>query len=37
MKLKILLSVFRRVAPLADKQAEGKLNVKGEKSEESNQ
>src|SRR6056297_2592285 len=31
MKLKILLSVFRRVAPLADKQAEGKLKVRGRK------
>ena len=29
MKLKILLSVFRRVEPLAKKQAEGKLNVTG--------
>ncbi|XUO89019.1 hypothetical protein RVM26_07940 [Halomonas sp. KM072] len=31
MKLKILLSVFRRVAPLADKQAEGKLKIRGKK------
>jgi hypothetical protein len=30
MKLKILLSVFRRVEPLAKKQAEGKLKVTGE-------
>lgn len=29
MKLKILLSVFRRVEPLAKKQAEGKLKVTG--------
>lgn len=29
MKLKILLSVFRRVEPLAKKQAEGKLKVSG--------
>lgn len=29
MKLKILLSVYRRVAPLAEKQAEGKLKVTG--------
>lgn len=29
MKLKILLSVFRRVKPLAEKQAEGKLKVTG--------
>jgi hypothetical protein len=29
MKLKILLSVFRRVEPLARKQAEGKLKVTG--------
>jgi len=32
MKLKILLSVFRRVHPLAKKQAEGKINITGEKS-----
>lgn len=32
MKLKILLSVFRRVEPLAEKQSEGKLKVTGEKS-----
>lgn len=31
MKLKILLSVFRRVEPLAKKQAEGKLKVTGKK------
>jgi len=31
MKLKILLSVFRRVAPLADKQVEGKLKVRDKK------
>jgi len=31
MKLKILLSVFRRVEPLARKQAEGKLRVTGKK------
>lgn len=30
MKLKILLSVFRRVEPLAKKQVEGKLKVTGE-------
>jgi hypothetical protein len=30
MKLKILLSVFRRVEPLAKKQSEGKLKVTGE-------
>lgn len=29
MKLKILLSVYRRVEPLAEKQAEGKLKVTG--------
>ena len=29
MKLKILLSVFRRVEPLAKKQSEGKLKVTG--------
>ena len=29
MKLKILLSVYRRVEPLAEKQAEGKLQVTG--------
>lgn len=32
MKLKILLSVFRRVEPLAKKQSEGKLEVTGKKS-----
>ena len=32
MKLKILLSVFRRVKPLAEKQTEGKLEVTGKKS-----
>ncbi len=32
MKLKILLSVFRRVEPLAEKQSEGKLEVTGKKS-----
>jgi hypothetical protein len=31
MKLKILLSVFRRVEPLAKKQAEGKLKLAGKK------
>jgi len=30
MKLKILLSVYRRVEPLAKKQNEGKLNISGE-------
>ena len=30
MKLKILLSVYRRVEPLAKKQAEGKLKITGE-------
>ncbi len=34
MKLKILLSVFRRVKPLAEKQSEGKLEVTGKKSNE---
>lgn len=34
MKLKILLSVFRRVEPLAQKQAEGKLKITGEMSDE---
>lgn len=34
MKLKILLSVFRRVEPLAKKQNEGKLIVTGEESDE---
>jgi hypothetical protein len=29
MKLKILLSVFRRVEPLAEKQAEGRLKITG--------
>lgn len=33
MKLKILLSVFRRVEPLAKKQAEGKLKVTGKEKE----
>ena len=32
MKLKILLSVFRRVEPLAKRQTEGKLRVTGEES-----
>jgi len=32
MKLKILLSVFRRVEPLAKKQSEGKIQVTGEES-----
>ena len=32
MKLKILLSVFRRVEPLAKKQSEGKIKITGEKS-----
>lgn len=32
MKLKILLSVFRRVKPLAEKQSEGKLEVTGKES-----
>ena len=32
MKLKILLSVFRRVEPLAEKQNEGKLEVTGKES-----
>jgi hypothetical protein len=32
MKLKILLSVFRRVHPLAKKQAEGKIKITGEES-----
>ena len=32
MKMKILLSVYRRVEPLAKKQAEGKLKVTGAKS-----
>lgn len=31
MKLKILLSVFRRVEPLAEKQAEGKLKITGKR------
>ena len=34
MKLKILLSVFRRVEPLAKKQSEGKIKITGEKSDE---
>ena len=33
MKLKILLSVFRRVEPLAEQQAAGKLNVRGDSDE----
>jgi hypothetical protein len=32
MKLKILLSVFRRVEPLAKKQSEGKIKITGKKS-----
>ncbi|MBA2658112.1 MAG: hypothetical protein H0U72_00755 [Nitrosospira sp.] len=32
MKLKILLSVFRRVEPLAKKQSEGKIKITGEES-----
>lgn len=32
MKLKILLSVFRRVEPLAEKQSEGKINITGNES-----
>jgi len=32
-KLKMLLSVYRRAGPLAQKQAEGKLSVEGEPSE----
>lgn len=32
MKLKILLSVFRRVEPLAKKQSEGKINITGNES-----
>lgn len=32
MKLKILLSVFRRVEPLAEKQSEGKLEITGKES-----
>ncbi len=32
MKLKILLSVFRRVAPLAKKQSEGKIEITGKES-----
>ena len=35
MKLKILLSVFRRVHPLAEKQAEGKLKVTGKEKQKS--
>ncbi|MCS5517674.1 hypothetical protein NWF32_31225 [Pseudomonas qingdaonensis] len=27
MKLKLLMSVYRRAAPLAEKQSQGKLNV----------
>lgn len=34
MKLKILLSVFRRVEPLAKKQSEGKIEITGKKSDE---
>lgn len=34
MKLKILLSVFRRVKPLAQKQSEGKLELTGKESDE---
>lgn len=34
MKLKMLLSVFRRVEPLAKKQSEGKLEVTGKESDE---
>ncbi|WCE05877.1 hypothetical protein [Pseudoxanthomonas sp. JBR18] len=33
MKLKILLSVYRRVEPLAEQQAAGKLNVRGDSDE----
>ena len=32
IKLKILLSVFRRVEPLAKKQSEGKITVTGKES-----
>jgi hypothetical protein len=34
MKLKILLSVFRRVQPLAEKQSEGKLKITGKETDE---
>lgn len=34
MKLKILLSIFRRVEPLATKQCEGKIKITGVKSDE---
>ena len=34
VKLKILLSVYRRVEPLAEKQTQGKLNITAEKSDE---